>query len=1277
MNVQNGLVHVFPTRNSSLVAPANIGSEAPLITGGGPTMHSPVIYAIFWKPSGYTFEGFGGSDSRYESLITRFFTDISASSYYNIVTQYPDAQHGTPLVTPTFGGLYTDTTTSFPNGAVLQSSDIQKEILSAISVNNWPIGPNSVFFLFPAGGVTTPGFVTDFCAYHGDFSSGAQKVIYAMMPDFNTVNGFSSCGDGWNILGLHVTPNGDASADAEINVVSHELFESVTDPYPNTSWNDPTGGGEIGDKCAWNFNNVNVVSLGLFGDLTLNGHNYIVQTEWSNYNNGCVLSYGPTTPVVIQPSPSSGSSLGTFKITYSAQNSSWFTTSSASSPSTLIFVDRNTLVTAYSNLTNTEGWCFASNCPGVIVNAGSGGSVALTYFDLLPESASALVVDGGSPSIALSYTTAPSNINGAPQTIFSVLSSQPQTILGLRGTSASIAGVVAGSSGERWITTAPTFWTLTTANQIPPLTYYHQFDFTASYSVNGAGNPSSPSISFTSLGAPASSILTNTPTSLWVDGGTTWNIGSVLGGSTATERWDSSGAILGSATGALSVSPVFYHQFLENSLYSIAGGGSGFSAPVLSATQFGSPVSITLTTSATAEWIDAGSSWKLPATLAGSSNVERWTSVTSSGVTSSSGVIMPTYYHQFQVQVSYNVIGQGNPSPPDFQFYSYGASSSVLLTTPGQTLWVDSNTYSATDPLGGSTSTERWFSNVAAGTLGSPGAIVLSYNHQYLISVTGALSNSQWFNAGASATISEPGVFNRSSGTGTRTAAYIIDGGQPVSVLPTSGNVTLAIVANSPHTIVFQTVPQFQVTLDGGSLQSLASVTAPTIPGDNYWYDSGSSVNVVLNGVWGRASGTGSRLVSYGIEGGSQSPVATIGIVKALSISAISSPESVVTVTATQFFIDTSAGSLKSITNPSISNDAGWYDAGTSVSATYNYIWNVDANQSRSNALADSVDGGPRAVLARQGSGAFTVSVTMDKAHEIGIDSVTQYSLVVSGGSGTVVSTSSPTNDAYFDAGSILTVATPYTWGTVNGNTRQNLVSYSLDGETTNVNRTDSGTFTTPKIAFNGPQRLAFSAIAQYLVSFQFKDHSGTTVITPSSLQLEITSIGVRNVTGLQIWLDNGSMFQLSQVEWEHTDVKPTSQTQFLANSPLNETITANVFSGKLLATDYLGLPISGAHVVVTLANGTSIASTTGSNGSVALGLIPLGKFSASVSYLGETTQINGDASAQAVTHTTMLSSYPTFGVILGILVVLALAGFALLRRTKSSKAPVVNHSLV
>ncbi|MGD1054482.1 MAG: hypothetical protein ABR867_00150 [Nitrososphaerales archaeon] len=118
----------------------------------------------------------------------------------------------------------------------------------------------------------------------------------------------------------------------------------------------------------------------------------------------------------------------------------------------------------------------------------------------------------------------------------------------------------------------------------------------------------------------------------------------------------------------------------------------------------------------------------------------------------------PTYsriiYHQFRVSVSYIVIGGGTPAAPTFHYKALGASKSVVLAKTSKAIWADGAPYSSTNPLGGSTTTQKWFSSKAAGTVSSTMPIVVAYHHQFHVTVTSSGAGttspaSGWHNAGS------------------------------------------------------------------------------------------------------------------------------------------------------------------------------------------------------------------------------------------------------------------------------------------------------------------------------------------------------------------------------------------------------------------------------------------------------------------------------------------------------------------------------------------------
>jgi serine protease len=279
-----------PGSKISGIVPALTGSQSPspflgggnLIYHGGPTMHTNVVYAIFWKPAGQFMS------STYRPLLKQFYTDVAADSGKTSNVYFSDTQYSSILYSSKLGGSFT-TTDSFPaSGCVdpatticLSDAQLRAEITHVIAVKGWTTSPTHLFVIFTPrnvgscfGSGPSGCAYTDYCAYHGAQGSGSTMLVYANQP----YAAHAGCDVGER-------PNG-SDADPTINVASHEHNESITDPDAATGWYDNQGF-ENGDKCAWIFGPESGPAGARYNQ-TINGHHYLLQMEWSNHSSGCV-----------------------------------------------------------------------------------------------------------------------------------------------------------------------------------------------------------------------------------------------------------------------------------------------------------------------------------------------------------------------------------------------------------------------------------------------------------------------------------------------------------------------------------------------------------------------------------------------------------------------------------------------------------------------------------------------------------------------------------------------------------------------------------------------------------------------------------------------------------------------------------------------------------------------------------------------------------------------------------------------------------------------------
>ncbi len=213
----------------------------------------------------------------------QFLKDLSNSTFIHLTDQY---------VGTTASNRYpvgTSVSTSF---ALFTNTIGQTDLLSIVhsAAKELGTGYGHIYHVFLPSGVdtcidqTTICYSPDnpaaffFCAYHGsvDFSD-IGHVLLSVEP-FQNVPGCQAAPP---------NPNG-ILADSTNSVLSHELIESITDPDPPTGWVSAMSllafGAEIGDLCE-PLGNSNLQFLDPV--ISLNGHNYELQTEYSNKYHAC------------------------------------------------------------------------------------------------------------------------------------------------------------------------------------------------------------------------------------------------------------------------------------------------------------------------------------------------------------------------------------------------------------------------------------------------------------------------------------------------------------------------------------------------------------------------------------------------------------------------------------------------------------------------------------------------------------------------------------------------------------------------------------------------------------------------------------------------------------------------------------------------------------------------------------------------------------------------------------------------------------------------------
>src|SRR5579859_5882301 len=235
---------------------------------GGPVLQSVEVVPIYWGAAWAS-----GTNAQLTNQLDGFFDFITTSEYMDLLAEYSTSstpiQHGSRLASARISNSEPGTIV----GGVRQVTDaqIQTALQGWIAAHTVPATTaNTLYFIFlPPDVVSILGndrSCQAYCGYHNHVGN----VFYAVIP-------FATC-TGCVFAGQFL--------DTLTEVASHEFAEAVTDPALNAWWETGVGD-EIGDIC-----NRQTTRLG----------GYLVQTEWSNAQNACVIApaASPT------PRPSSG-----------------------------------------------------------------------------------------------------------------------------------------------------------------------------------------------------------------------------------------------------------------------------------------------------------------------------------------------------------------------------------------------------------------------------------------------------------------------------------------------------------------------------------------------------------------------------------------------------------------------------------------------------------------------------------------------------------------------------------------------------------------------------------------------------------------------------------------------------------------------------------------------------------------------------------------------------------------------------------------------------------
>jgi hypothetical protein len=291
---------IVPLRQDDVAAAESIA----VVYHGGVVMHGVTVHTIFWAPPGFRFSPApAGASASYQQLIQQFFSDVAHDSgtggnEFSILDQYADgAGPGRYSIAYNQAVDSIDDVNPYPRGhqcaspsgiaTCLTDLQLRREVERVIRSHD-PAGRglHDIWFILLPPDVDTCVALgqcgtTTFAGYHGLSNVGPAPTVYAVIPDplieLPPIPGFD--------------PEGNPEAETTVDTMAHEAVEAITNPE-GAGWMDPNGF-EVADKCENGPQEGTPLGTAANGspfNQVINGHEYLLQTMWSNPAHGCVQS---------------------------------------------------------------------------------------------------------------------------------------------------------------------------------------------------------------------------------------------------------------------------------------------------------------------------------------------------------------------------------------------------------------------------------------------------------------------------------------------------------------------------------------------------------------------------------------------------------------------------------------------------------------------------------------------------------------------------------------------------------------------------------------------------------------------------------------------------------------------------------------------------------------------------------------------------------------------------------------------------------------------------
>ncbi len=253
---------------------APVGYPLDVTKGPGPTVSGIAAYNIYVNCPAKNESCWGHPEE--------FLKGLTGSAFAGMITQYT----GGPASAYTYGDSLS-VSYSHPYSNTYYNEDLFSILATAVK-HFKQLGLGAEYHIFLPSGTDTcfdqysacysPDNLAAFafCAYHSAAVYDKQPILYTVEPYQNATIKYKGqraypCQNQKVPAGTNRLDSGTAST------LSHESFETWSDPEPNTGWFNARYGAEIGDICAYAY--MDTVPLG--------SSSWYIQQEYSNAVHGC------------------------------------------------------------------------------------------------------------------------------------------------------------------------------------------------------------------------------------------------------------------------------------------------------------------------------------------------------------------------------------------------------------------------------------------------------------------------------------------------------------------------------------------------------------------------------------------------------------------------------------------------------------------------------------------------------------------------------------------------------------------------------------------------------------------------------------------------------------------------------------------------------------------------------------------------------------------------------------------------------------------------------